>query len=57
MLESESIQLREDLTFNLLIVKIVDKCTKQLKNKSVPLVKVAEGSGKSEDFTWELKVI
>ena len=31
----ESIFLREDLTFNLLIVKIVDKGTKQLRNKFI----------------------
>ena len=38
-----------------MIVKIVDKGTKQLRNKSVPLVKVAWGSGSSEEFTWELE--
>ena len=33
VLELESIQLRDDLTFNLSIEKIVDKGTKQLRNK------------------------
>ena len=41
MLEPEVIQLREDLAFNLTIVKIIDKGTKQLRNKSIPLVKMA----------------
>ena len=36
-------------------MKIVDEGTKQHKNKSVPLVKVAWGSGKLEEFTWELE--
>ena len=55
VLEPESIQLIKDLTLNLLIVKIMDKGTKQLRNNFVPLVKVAWGSRKSEEFTWELE--
>ena len=55
VLEPEHIQLREDLTFNLPLVRIVDRGTKQLRNKTVPLVKVAWGSEGSEDFTWELE--
>ena len=55
VLEPESIQLIKDLTLNLLIVKIMDKGTKQLRHNFVPLVKVAWGSRKSEEFTWELE--
>ena len=48
-------QLKEDLTFDLPIVKIVDKGTKQLRNKSIPLVKVAWVNRNSEEFTWEFE--
>ena len=41
LLEPESVQLREDLTFNLLPSWIVHRGAKQLRNKTVPLVKVA----------------
>ena len=41
LLELESVQLRENLTFNLPLSRIVDRETKQLRNKTVPLVKVA----------------
>ena len=41
VLEPETIQLREGLNFNLPIVKILDKSTKQHRNKFVPLMKVA----------------
>ena len=46
LLELENIQLREDLTFNLPLSRVVDRGVKQLKNKTVPLVKVAWGQRK-----------
>ena len=33
----------------------MNKGTKQLRNKSIPLVKVAWSSGSSEEFMWELE--
>ena len=53
--ESKSVQLREDLTFNLRPSRIVDRRVKQLRNKTVPLVKVAWGRGNIEEYTWELE--
>ena len=55
LLELESVQLREDLTFNLPPSRIVDRGVKQLRNKTVPLVKVAWGRGNMEEYTWELE--
>ena len=49
--EPENVQLREDLTFNLLPSQIVDRGAKQLRNKTVPLVKVAWGRGNMEEYT------
>ena len=55
LLEPESVQLREDLTFNLPPSWIVHRGVKQLRNKTVPLVKVAWGRGNMEEYTWELE--
>ena len=34
---------------------MVDRSIKQLRNKTVPLVKIAWGRGGIEDYTWELE--
>ena len=54
-LEPESIQLRDDLTFQVPLARIVDKSNKQLHNKTVHLVKIAGGTAGAEDYTWELE--
>ena len=41
VLEPESVQLREDLTFSVVPVRIDDTSVKRLRGKEVPLVKVA----------------
>ncbi|XP_027337997.1 uncharacterized protein LOC113851646 [Abrus precatorius] len=53
--EPESIRLKEDLTFHVSPTRIVDKGSKQLRNKIVKLVKVAWGKEGTEGFTWELE--
>ena len=55
LLEPENVQLREDLTFDLPPMRIIDRKVKQLRSKSVPLVKVAWGRGSLEEHTWELE--
>ena len=55
LLEPESVQLREDLTFNLLPTQIMDCGVKQLRNKTVLLVKVAWGRGNQKEYTWKLE--
>ena len=55
LLEPESVQLWEDLTFNLLPSQIVDHGVKQLRNKTIPLVKVACSRENMEEYTWELE--
>ena len=54
LLEPINVQLREDLTFNLPPMRIIDRKVKQLRSKSVPLVKVAWGRESLEEHTWEL---
>ena len=55
LLEPESVQLREDLTFDLPPMRIIDRKVKQLRSKSVPLIKVACGRENLEEHTWELE--
>ena len=55
LLEPESVQLREDLTFDLPPMRIIDRKVKQLRSKFVPLIKVAWGKGNLEERTWELE--
>ncbi|XP_015940488.1 uncharacterized protein LOC107466027 [Arachis duranensis] len=54
MLEPESVELKENLTFQVTPVGIDDTSVKKLRGKEVQLVKVAwERAGVEED-TWEL---
>ncbi|XP_057720272.1 uncharacterized protein LOC130934751 [Arachis stenosperma] len=53
VLQQEDVTLKDDLTFELPAMKIVDRSTKQLRNKTVRLVKVAWDSCNSRDYTWE----
>ena len=54
-LEPQSIQLKDDLTFHVPPARIVDRSIKQLRNKTVQLVKVAWRSEGAKDYTWELE--
>ena len=54
-LEPESIQLKDNLTFHVPLIRIVDSSTKHLWNKIVQLVKVAWGNKGTEDYTLELE--
>ena len=56
LLDHENVQLREDLTFNLPPMRIIDRKVKQLKSKSMPLVKVAWGRENLEEHTCEHEV-
>ena len=55
LLEPKSVQLKENLTFTLPLSQIVDREVKQLRNKTVPLAKVAWGRGNMEEYMWELE--
>nr|XP_025640014.1 uncharacterized protein LOC112734777 [Arachis hypogaea] len=55
VLQPETVQLRADLTYQTLPVKIVERSDKQLRDKTVSLVKVAWGQTGTEEYTWELE--
>lgn len=54
VIEPDTVQLKENLTYETIPVKVVDRKMKQLRGRHIPLVKVIwnETSG---DVTWELE--
>ena len=54
VIEPEDIELKDNLTMELPPIKIVDRSTKRLRNKDVPLVKVIWNQV-TGDATWELE--
>nr|XP_025607842.1 uncharacterized protein LOC112701278 [Arachis hypogaea] len=55
VLQREDVTIKDDLTFDLPAVNIVDKSMKQLRNKTIQMVKEAWGSDNSGDYTWEIE--
>ncbi|XP_019434813.1 PREDICTED: uncharacterized protein LOC109341363 [Lupinus angustifolius] len=55
ILEPDSIQLKENLTFKTLPMRIVDSSTKKLRGKEIPLVKVVWSQTNDRDATWEVE--
>ncbi|XP_016164848.1 uncharacterized protein LOC107607399 [Arachis ipaensis] len=55
VLELESVELREYLTFQVTPVQIDDTSVKKLRGKEAQLVKVAWKRSRVEEHTWELE--
>ncbi|XP_025661923.1 uncharacterized protein [Arachis hypogaea] len=55
VLEPESVELKENLIFQVTLVRIDDTSVKKLRGKDVPLVKVAWERARVEEHTWELE--
>ena len=55
VLEVPPIELREDLSFEVQPVGIMDQRMKKLRNKVIPMVKVLWRSEKVEKMTWKTK--
>ncbi|XP_072084602.1 uncharacterized protein [Arachis hypogaea] len=55
VLEPESVELKENLTFQVTPVRIDDSSVKKLRGKDDPLVKVAWERAGVEEHTWELE--
>ncbi|XP_041021291.1 uncharacterized protein K02A2.6-like [Juglans microcarpa x Juglans regia] len=51
--DSGSIQLRPDLTYEVVPTWILDRKEQQLRSKSIPLVLVSWGDPLAQDFSWE----
>ena len=51
----DDVQVRENLTYETVPVRIDDRRVKQLRGKEIPLVKVIWRGASGEDATWELE--
>ena len=56
ILEIPPIKLKEDLSFEVQPVAIIDQGMKQLRSKVIPMVKVLWKSDAIEEMTWETEV-
>ena len=56
VLQLQSVELNEYLTFEEELVAIVDYQVRQLRSKVIPMVKVLWRSNSVEEHTWETKV-
>ncbi|CAL0327513.1 unnamed protein product [Lupinus luteus] len=55
IIEPNSIQLKDNLTFETLPIKIGDRSVKTLRGKEIALVKVIWNQANGEDATWEVE--
>ena len=55
VVELDDVQVKENLTYETLPLRIEDRRNKQLRGKEIPLVKVIWGGTSGEDATWELE--
>ena len=55
VLEAPSVELSEDLSFEVQPIGIVDQRMKKLRNKVIPMVKVLWKSVIVEEITWEIE--
>ncbi|XP_073223391.1 uncharacterized protein [Cicer arietinum] len=55
VIESDKVQIKENLTFETLPLRIEDQKSKELRGKTIPLVKVVWGGATGESATWEVE--
>ena len=55
VIELDDVQVKENLTYETLPLRIEDRRTKPLRGKEILLVKVIWGCASGEDATWELE--
>ncbi|XP_027191116.1 uncharacterized protein [Cicer arietinum] len=55
ILSHESVQLKSNLTYDLMPIQIIDRSVKALRNKEIPLVKVVWEGSSIEEATWEVE--
>ena len=57
VLQSQAVELSEDLTYEKYPVEIVDRQVRQLRTKDILMVKVLWSNHTVEDYTWETKAM
>ncbi|XP_073222434.1 uncharacterized protein [Cicer arietinum] len=55
VIESDKVQIKENLTFETLPLRIEDQKSKELRGKTISLVKVVWGGATGESATWEVE--
>ena len=55
VIELDDVQVKENLTYETLPLRIEDRRTKHLRGKEIPLVKVIWGGASGDDATRELE--
>ena len=55
VLESPPVELRDDLSYEVQPICILDHREKVLRNKTIPMAKVLWHSDKIEEETWEME--
>ena len=53
VIEHETLPLQEDLSYEERPSRILDRDTRRLRNKVIPLVKVTWGNHRDEEATWK----
>ena len=53
VLQPQTVELKEDLSYEEYPVAIVDRQVRQLRTKDIPMVKVLWSNHLAEDFMWE----
>jgi len=55
VIELDDVQVKENLTYETLPLRIEDRRTKHIRGKEISLVKVIWGGASGEDAMWELE--
>ncbi|RDY09554.1 hypothetical protein CR513_06058, partial [Mucuna pruriens] len=55
VIESDHLEVKENLTMETIPVRVEDRMVKQLRGKEIPLVKVIWGGATPKSATWELE--
>jgi len=55
VIELDDVQVKENLTYEIVPLRIEFRRTKYLRRKEIPLVKVIWGGTSGEDVAWELE--
>ena len=57
VLQPQTVEISEDLTYKDYPVAIVDRQVRQLRTKEIPMVKFLRSNHIVEDCTWETKAV
>ena len=57
VLQPQTVELSEDLTYEEYPIVIVDRQIHQLRTKKIPMVEVLWSNHRVEDFTWETEAV